>query len=438
MTSRSLNRAPDVTAKPGSWGHLGRDLPDSEDRQSALVGTLGAGQRPASAAASTLSRARTDSRSPALVRFCLFARDGMKRPSPRRLSLGSAVALAVGLAGAGEARATGTVIGPVTLASNAACYAGDVGFACQGLDVDRPVQTHPVQWSAPPDRVEYRFFACPAAAFDEMVCAARSPWQAVPELTYPVGDAGAWAAVQVRGIYAEEPSPVAASNTQQLASRAQINPATSIQITGLLPDGTARPGMTIDARVDVPAGGALFTGTPEPTIYRTWQFERKPFRMFVSPQRPYDGPFVVPEVDELAFVFSARNIIGGNGRRIDIKVRVKPHALQPLPQLRPRQRAVVGQQLRFRASGPAVPAFAAFPTPAVRWQWQRCTVRGCRDIPKATSRVYTAKGRDLGRRLRLTLRAENPEGRARIPVMLAGPVRARRRLDSALLVDRTP
>lgn len=343
----------------------------------------------------------------------------------RRSALILAVALpAAACMGASEARAAGAVTEPVVLANNATCFGGDAGFPCEGLNVAVPVRAQSVRWSVPPDQVEYRFFACPAAALDEAACTTRTPWQQTDEVVYPAGDAGAWAAVQVRGIYPDGPSPTATSDTRRLASQAQLNPDASIQITGLLPDGTARSGMVIDAGIDVPAGAALFTGVPEPRIYRTWHFDRKPFHGFVSPSHPYDGPFAVPEVDELSFSVSASNIVMGDRRSVEIKVRVKPHPLKPLPQLRPLPRVTVGRKIRYRATAPPAPAFAGFPAPVIRWRWQRCTLHGCRDIAGARYRAYTPRRRDLGRTLRLTLRAENPEGRARIPVLRTLPVRA--------------
>jgi hypothetical protein len=47
----------------------------------------------------------------------------------------------------------------------------------------------------------------------------------------------------------------------------------------------------------------------------------------------------------------------------------------------------------------------------LRYQWQRQTGRGWRDIRGATRARYVAGARDLGRRLRVRVTASNPDGR---------------------------
>jgi hypothetical protein len=58
--------------------------------------------------------------------------------------------------------------------------------------------------------------------------------------------------------------------------------------------------------------------------------------------------------------------------------------------------------------------WTGYPTPALRYQWQRCTARltRCSNIAKATGTHYRLRGVDIGTRIRVVVRALNAAGSA--------------------------
>lgn len=302
---------------------------------------------------------------------------------------------------------------------------------CDGLDIREPVKLWEGRWEPVPERFEYRFHLCPTAVFDETACAARSDWQNEPSAMYADQDVLGWAIAAVRAIDSGGTSAPALTPAAQLSVAPQLPAGFSYVLRGGLPDGSVRPGMRIDVAPSDGSGPAAVTGIPTPTQRGSWQtttdVSRERLRRSSLPEgvaygeRSYDGPFVVPSVDQLSFNFVAVNLGGAVQRNLRIPVRRAPRFSGDFSVQRRQLAPVVGRVLaarvpfRFNAIG--------FPRPRVTQHWRRCRGRLCVDVPGQHGSSYQPRRRDAGFRLRLDAVAVNPEGRARIALLVTKTVR---------------
>lgn len=328
----------------------------------------------------------------------------------RTRTRGVVVGLAMALLGLGATPAPAHHE-PSALQSNSVCgIPTDYVQRCGALDVADDVE---VDVSEGTDQV--RFFACPTAGYGPQ-CIARGPWQPGNAVRYPAEDAGRWAVVLARGT--SQPGGVhdVASDARPLARGPVIDEDASYEVLGTLPDGTVRPGMTIDVRLAPGVPDPPVTGDPAPDVARNWlqdtHTDAAPFGLWLPSRSGYDGPLVVPEVDRLHFEVLASNPAGRDYLHQEVLVRRPPRFVgRPLPPLTEEARigATVGS-----AQHPAVDRrnVAGWPLPEESWQWRRCTVEGCVDILGATARLHGVGPSDGGSWLERLRIARNAEGRA--------------------------
>lgn len=338
-------------------------------------------------------------------------------------------ALVAAFAGTNVAHAAGVSTSPPRVTPNAWCpILSDAIPPCEGEDIAKPVSGDGGQWSPAPDAIDLRFFVCTTDTFDASACAPRSDWQTQTSITYPPGDAGAWAVVQARARYGEQLTAPETSVGRRLATLPTVSPGVQFRFTGVLPDGSVRAGMLIDVE---PVGGLpdpLFGGTPTPTVTRYWQtyIDRKRLpQEGLGPsglaRYPYKGAFRVPIADTVDFSIVGTNPAGTAGVPITLLVRHRPRVRSaPEP---PIVHAKIGTAIRF--TRPADLQISAYPKPVVSYQWSRCRTRICRSLNGQVLSRYRPTRGDQGFQLRLQLLARNSEGTARITVLGTDTIRRR-------------